>query len=140
MKNTMTNLIFSLIGTISLLLAAAGSAMAQVPVKVSAYAEHYGGKLVYHYRVSNNSPYNVAVVTIGYDTKNDEDNYNDVWELFELPSQWDSDTGIPPASAELKFPTGKPRRLVIWSKTGASARITPRALYVHTDGLPNNLP
>jgi len=98
MKNTMTNLIFSLIGTISLLLAAAGSAMAQVPVKVSAYAEHHGGKLVYHYRVSNNSPYNIAVVRIGYDTKNDEDNNNDVWELFELPSGWDSDTGIPPAS------------------------------------------
>ena len=97
MKNTMTHLIFSLIGSISLLLAA-GSAMAQDPVKVSAYAEHYGGKLVYHYRVSNNSPYNIAVVRIGYDTKNDADNNNDVWELFELPTGWDSDTGIPPAS------------------------------------------
>lgn len=99
MKNTMTHLIFGFIGSISLLLAAAGTAMAQDPVKVSAYAEHYGGKLVYHYRVSNNSPYNVAVVTIGYDTQNDTDNYNDVWELRELPSGWDFNTGIPPASA-----------------------------------------
>ena len=99
MKNTMTHLIFGFIGSISLLLVAAGTAMAQDPVKVSAYAEHYGGKLVYHYRVSNSSPYNVAIVTIGYDTKNDRDNTNDVWELFELPSGWDSDTGIPPASA-----------------------------------------
>jgi hypothetical protein len=103
MKNTMTHLNFVLIASISLLLAA-GNAMAQDPVKVSAYAEHYGGKLVYHYRVSNSSPYNVAVVTIGYDTQNDTDNYNDVWELFELPSGWDSDTGIPPAS--VTSPTG----------------------------------
>ena len=99
MKNSMAHLIFGLFGTISLLLAAAGSAMAQDPVKVSAYAEHHGGKLVYHYRVSNNSPYNVAIVTIGNDTKNDVDNNNDVWELFELPSGWDFNTGIPPASA-----------------------------------------
>ena len=99
MKNTTTQFIFRLIASIGLLLTVAGSAWALDPVNVSAYAEHYGGKLVYHYRVSNNSPYNVAVVRIGYDTKNDEDNNNDVWELRELPSGWDFNTGIPPASA-----------------------------------------
>lgn len=99
MKNTMTYLILGLVGSISLLLVAAGTAMAQDPVKVSAYAEHYGGKLVYHYRVSNSSPYDIATVRIGYDNKNDRDNNNNIWELLELPSGWNFYTGIPLASA-----------------------------------------
>ena len=60
MNNTMKQLSFVLICSMILLLATIGAAMAQNPVKVSAYAEHYGGKLVYHYRVTNNSPYDIA--------------------------------------------------------------------------------
>lgn len=99
MKETMAILMFRLVGLASLAFASVGIAMAQPPVNVGVYAQHYGGKLVYHYRVINNSPDNIASVRIGYDTKNDNDNYNDVIELLELPSGWDFDTGIPPASA-----------------------------------------
>ena len=92
-------LIPRLIGLASLMLASIGVAMAQPPVNVGVYAQHYGGKVVYHYRVTNNSQDNIAAVWIGNDTQNDANNYNDVWELLELPSGWDFDTGIPPASA-----------------------------------------
>jgi hypothetical protein len=99
MKKTMAILVLRLIGLASLAFTSVGIAMAQSPVNVGVYAEHYGGKLVYYYRVVNNSPDKINVVRIGYDSKNDNDNYNDVWELLETPSGWSFDTGIPPASA-----------------------------------------
>jgi hypothetical protein len=99
MKKTMAILMLRLIGLANLAFASIGIAMAQPTVNVGVYAEHYGGKLVYHYRVVNNSPDKINVVRIGYDSKNDNDNYNDVWELLETPSGWSFDTGIPPASA-----------------------------------------
>ena len=99
MKKTMAILMLQLIGLASLAFASVGIAMAQPTVNVGVYAQHYGGKLVYHYRVVNNSPNNIAAVWIGSDTKNDNDNYNDVWELLELPAGWNFDTGIPPGSA-----------------------------------------
>lgn len=95
----MAILMLRLIGLAGLAFATIGIAMAQPPVNVGVYAEHYGGKVVYHYRVINNSPDKINAVEIGYDSKNDNDNYNDVIELLELPSGWDFDTGIPPASA-----------------------------------------
>ena len=99
MKKTMAILMLRLISLASLAFATVGMATAQPPVNVGVYAEHYGGKLVYHYRVVNNSPDNINVVWIGFDSKNDSDNTNDVWELLELPSGWDFYKGIPPASA-----------------------------------------
>ena len=90
---------FRLTSLASLAFSTVGIAIAQPPVNVGVYAQHYGGKLVYHYRVVNNSPDKINVVRIGYDSKNDNDNYNDVWELLETPSGWSFDTGIPPASA-----------------------------------------
>jgi hypothetical protein len=99
MKKTMAILMLRLISLASLAFATVGMAMAQPPVNVGVYAEHYGGKLVYHYRVVNNSPDNINAVWIGFDSKNDSDNTNDVWELLELPSGWNFTTGIPPASA-----------------------------------------
>jgi len=99
MKKTMTILMLRLISLASLAFATVGIAIAQPPVNVGVYAEHRGGKVVYHYRVANNSQDNIAAVWIGHDTKNDGDNYNNIWELLELPSGWDFKTGIPPASA-----------------------------------------
>ena len=95
MKKIMSILILRLIGWASLAFISVGLAMAQPPVNVGVYAEHRGGKVVYHYRVTNNSQDNIAVVRIGYDTKNDDD----TWELLELPTGWLLTASIPPASA-----------------------------------------
>jgi hypothetical protein len=99
MKKIMAILMPRVFGFASLAFASLGIAMAQPPANVGVYAEHRGSKIVYHYRVTNNTQNNIAAVRIGYDTKNDTDNYNDVWELLELPSGWDFKTGIPPSSA-----------------------------------------
>lgn len=74
------------------------------PVKVGVYAKHAGNKIVYHYRVTNNSQQDITAVSIGYNTMNDEDPVNDVWELTELPSGWNPKLGIPAASSN--SPTG----------------------------------
>jgi hypothetical protein len=71
---------------------------------VSVYAQHSGGKIIYHYRVYNNSQQNIAAVTIGRNNKNDSNPNNDVNELLELPSGWHPKLGIPAASAS--SPTG----------------------------------
>ena len=71
----------------------------EIPAKVGVYAKHSGNKIVYHYRLTNKSPLNITAVSIGYDTKNDEDPGNDVWELSELPSGWNIKYGIPSASS-----------------------------------------
>jgi hypothetical protein len=97
-------LILRLIGLVCLAFASVGLAMAQSPASVGVYAEHHGGKVVYHYRVTNNSQDNIAAVWIGHNTKNDDDNYNDEFELLELPSGRNPNTGdIPPASATSPF-------------------------------------
>ena len=122
MKKIMGILIFRLISLSLLAFAPIGICLAQPLVNVGVYAEHYGGKLVYHYRVVNNSPDNIAAVWIGSDTKNDSDNNNDVWELLELPSGWDFNTGIPPASAtsppgwhvNMMTPEETPAYAVVW--------------------------
>ena len=99
MKKSMTTLMLRLIGWASLTFVVVGTAIAQPAVNVGVYAEHRGGKLVYHYRVTNNSQDNIAAVWIGHDTKNDDDDNNDVWELLEPPSGWLLTASIPPASA-----------------------------------------
>jgi len=99
MKKSMATLMLRLIGWAGLVFVSTGLAMAQPPVNVGVYAEHRGGKVVYHYRMTNNSQDNIASVRIGYDSKNDDDNYNTVWELLEPPSGWLLTGSIPPASA-----------------------------------------
>lgn len=73
-------------------------------VKVGVYARHLGGKIVYHYRVINNLPQTIDAVSIGRNSKNDEDANNDILELLELPSGWNTKLGIPAASSS--SPTG----------------------------------
>jgi len=73
-------------------------------VRVGVYARHLGGKIVYHYRVTNNLPQTIDSVSIGRDSKNDEDANNDAWELLEMPSGWHSKLGIPAANSN--SPTG----------------------------------
>jgi hypothetical protein len=99
MKKSVAILMLRLIGWASLAFVSVGLAMAQPPVNVGVYAEHLGGKVVYHYRVTNNSQDNIAAVWIGHDTKNNSDNNNDAWELLELPTGWLLTASIPPASA-----------------------------------------
>ena len=97
-------LILRLTGLVWLTFAYIGVAMAQPPASVGVYAEHHSGKVVYHYRVTNNSQDNIAAVWIGHNTKNDSDNYNDVFELLELPAGRNPNTGdLPPASAASPF-------------------------------------
>ena len=79
-----------------------GFSMAAEPAptaKVGVYAKHVGNKILYHYRVINNSRQDITAVSIGHDTGNDEEPGNDVWELSELPSGWNIKFGIPSASS-----------------------------------------
>jgi hypothetical protein len=71
---------------------------------VGAFARHSGGKIVYHYRVTNNSQANIIGVTIGHDEQNDGNPNNDVNELQDLPSGWNAKLGIPSTSSN--SPTG----------------------------------
>jgi hypothetical protein len=71
---------------------------------VGAFARHSGGKIVYHYRVTNNSQANIIGVTIGHDEQNDGNLNNDVNELQDLPSGWNAKLGIPSTSSN--SPTG----------------------------------
>ncbi|MFZ5522748.1 MAG: hypothetical protein ACOY9D_01515 [Pseudomonadota bacterium] len=85
--------------------ATAGMAEDEPPtVKVGVYARHMASKIVYNYRVINKFPQTIDAITIGRDSKNDEDPNNDTWELVELPSDWHSKLGIPAANSS--SPTG----------------------------------
>ena len=89
------------------LLAYATSSMAEetLPtVSVGVYARHLASKIVYNYRAINKFPQTIDSITIGRDSKNDDDPNNDTWELVELPSDWHSKLGIPAASSN--SPTG----------------------------------
>lgn len=74
------------------------------PVKVDVFAQHSGGKISYHYRVFNNSQQDISSVSIGLDSRNDENPGNDIYELYELPSGWNPRFGIPSTSSN--SPTG----------------------------------
>jgi len=102
MKQSMAILKFGL--AIVLAFASVGISMAAEPepapiVKAEVYAKHAGNKIVYYYRVINNSPRNITAVSIGHDSRNDDNPDNDVWELAELPSAWNIKFGIPSASS-----------------------------------------
>ncbi len=81
------------------LLVSAPLAQAATPVSVKVYGQHIGSRVIYNYRVINNSTGGIPSVWIGHDNKNDRDVSNDIWELHELPSGWDFYAGIPPSSA-----------------------------------------
>jgi len=92
---------------LGLTFAATGIGIAAEPApvaKVDVYARHAGNKIVYYYRVTNKSQLAITAVSIGYDTVNDNDPGNDVWELTELPSGWNIKFGIPSTSSN--SPTG----------------------------------
>lgn len=74
------------------------------PAVVGVYARHVGDKIVYHYRVTNNSQQNITAVTIGHNDQNDGNPGNDVNELSSLPSGWTAKLGIPSTSSS--GPTG----------------------------------
>ncbi|MGA7595719.1 MAG: hypothetical protein WCA64_11035 [Gallionella sp.] len=71
---------------------------------VGVYARHVGDKIVYHYRVTNNSQLNITAVTIGHNDQNDGNPGNDINELASLPSGWTAKLGIPSTSSN--GPTG----------------------------------
>jgi hypothetical protein len=76
----------------------------QPHVAVGVYAQHAGGKIIYHYRVANNSEQNITAVSIGRNNQNDGNPNNDANELLELPAGWNPKLGIPSTSSN--SPTG----------------------------------
>lgn len=90
----------------SLACASSVQALAETPptVNVGVYAQHSAGKIMYHYRVINNTQQTISAVAIGRDNQNDGNPSNDVYELIELPSGWNEKFGIPAASSNA--PTG----------------------------------
>lgn len=71
-------------------------AMALPPV-VTVFAQHYGGLVVYNYRLINNSPYRIHSVQIGYDVSKKDTPNNYGYELLSDPSGM-MGLDIPPAS------------------------------------------
>lgn len=72
--------------------------------RVDVYAQHVSGKIVYFYRMFNNSPQPVRSIAIGINNRNDNNPSNDINELVELPSGWNIKLGIPSTSSNT--PTG----------------------------------
>ena len=89
---------------VSLISLHGGIAWADNQAAVGVYAQHAGGKIIYHYRVTNNSAQNITAVVIGRNNQNDGNPDNDVNELVELPAGLNSKLGIPSTSAT--SPTG----------------------------------
>ena len=102
----LAGLTFASLAFMSGTFATGGLAIADTPpnVNVGAYAQHAGGKIVYHYRVINNTQQTIAAVAIGRNNQNDGNPSNDVYELLELPSGWNEKFGIPTANSNA--PTG----------------------------------
>lgn len=90
--------------TIAFLGSGAAIADPSPATSVGVYAQHSGDKIVYYYRVINNTQQTVASVTIGLDNRQDANPGNDVYELVELPSGWNAKFGIPSTSSSA--PTG----------------------------------
>lgn len=132
MKKTMAILMLQLIGLAGLAFGSIDLAMAQPPV-VSVYGQHYGGKVLYHYRLVNNGPYEISSVWIGYDSLNDNNHYTGVWELKEFPSGLVDISQIPPASvtsppgweAILINPEETPTHIIDWGVANDSSPRLP---------------
>ena len=111
MKQGKTKQIIGLTCWTALYLAAAayapvGQAREETPptVSVGVHAQHAGDKIVYYYRVTNNTQQNVAAVSIGRDNRDDGNPANDIYELLERPSGWNLKFGVPTTS--YNAPTG----------------------------------
>lgn len=108
MKRSLAIRIYGLTGVIGMALSTlAYSNEAQdthPPVSVGVYAQHSGDKIVYYYRLSNNSQQIINAIVIGRNNQNDGNPNNDVNELVDLPSGWNAKLGIPSTSAN--SPTG----------------------------------
>jgi hypothetical protein len=85
-------------------------------VNVGVFAQHSAGKIVYYYRVTNNTQQTIAAVAIGLDNQNDGNPGDDAYELAELPSGWNAKFGIPTTSSN--SPTGWRVSLVTPEKEG----------------------
>ncbi len=123
-----------LLSVLTSCLLAAASQAAEPPASVKVYAQNFGDRVVYHYRVINHGPYEIARVAIGDDEKNHDDNDDYIFELIELPLGWDFDTGIPATSvttppdweAYMIVPEeSEVMALAFGKKEGASATILP---------------
>lgn len=119
--------------TLSCLLAAASQA-AEPPASVKVYAQNFGDRVVYHYRIINHGPYEIPSVWIGYDGKNPDNRDDDTFELHELPIGWDFDTGIPATSVTIPsdweahmilLEESEVMALAFEEKEGATASILP---------------
>jgi hypothetical protein len=108
MKTSAAILMLGLTGLAGPALADPGISSADNPqpaiASVGVYAQHAGGKIVYHYRVTNKSQQNITAVSIGRDNQNDTNPGNDINELHDLPLGWNPKLGIPTTSAN--SPTG----------------------------------
>lgn len=119
-------------GMFCLAISVSSTAMALPPV-VSVVGQHYGGKVLYQYRLINNGPYEISSVLIGYDSLNDNNHYTGVWELNELPSGLTDDLKIPPASvtsppgweATLINPEETPTHAINWEVADANSPRLP---------------
>ena len=67
-------------------------------VKVSAFGRHVGNRIKYHYRVINNTKHTIVAISIGRDSREDNDPVNDILELNSRPSGWDPKYGLPSSS------------------------------------------
>ena len=105
MKHRRALQILRLIGLTCLAYVSLTSAEETTPTaRVEVYAQHSGDKIVYSYRVINNTQQTIAAVTIGLDKQQDVGRNNDVYELLGLPSGWNAKFGIPSTSSN--SPTG----------------------------------
>jgi hypothetical protein len=68
-------------------------------VYVGVYAQHATDKVIYYYRVTNNTQQTISAVSIGLNRTYDGSANHDTYELIELPSGWNSKFGIPTTSS-----------------------------------------
>ena len=127
------------VGMVCMILASAigGPAIADTmpTVNVGVFAQHSAGKIVYYYRVTNNTQQTIAAVAIGLDNQNDGNPGDDVYELAELPSGWNAKFGIPSTSSN--SPTGWRVSLVTPEKEGNTHAVSWEPL---NDRTPKLLP
>lgn len=103
---------------------------AAVPVSVKVYGQHIGNRVIYNYRLINNSTESISSIWIGHVDKNNS-TVNDVRELTELPVGWDFYKGTPPDS--VTSPPGwkflvivqeeNPKHAVTWSTADDSTPV-----------------
>ncbi len=112
--------------SITLLIASVNSSLAEpaAAVKVGVVAEHIGSKVMYSYRVINNSSQTISAIAIGRGE-------GEVNELTERPSGL-STKGIPQSSASsptawhvnMVMPPDSPTHSITWEATNTAARLT----------------